>query len=260
MTEPIAWTREDGIATLAIEHTPVRNALTPDVAKAAENALDASDPVECLVIRGSGEAFCAGGDLPGIVAGARGELSEDGFIQRLEAVDAVIARIDDFPAPTIAAVDGPAFGAGTALALACDLRVAREDASIGVGTHRFGLPAGAGISLLLPQAVGESTARGVLATGELLDAERAKELGLFDRVVPEEVFKARVDELAETLASRSSTVTRETDRLLRANRPRRLRATMAAERAARRRQFGTDAHLEGVEAFLEGDDHRPGDQ
>jgi len=251
MSEPVEWTLENGIATVTITNADARNTLTPDVVAAAHDALDASSDIDSLVVRGAGETFCAGGDLAGVVAGARGELSADAFMARLERIDALIERLHRFPAPTIAAVDGPAFGAGGALALACDVVVASEAGSIGFGFHRVGLPVGAGVSALLPRVVGESTAAELLYTGELLDAERARELGLFNRVLPAAEFEEQLDAFVETIASGPPAAVRETGQLLTANGSRSLQTTMVAERAARRRRFGTNEHVEGAGAFID---------
>jgi len=251
MSEGVEWTREGGIATLTVTNADARNTLTPDVVTAAHSALDDANDVDCLLVRGEGETFCAGGDLAGVIAGARGELSEDAFMDRLGRIDALIERIHGFPAPTVAAVDGPAFGTGGALALACDVVVASDDGSIGFGFHRLGLPVGAGVSALLPRIVGESTAAELLYTGELLDADRADALGLFNRVLPPADFERRLEELVETIVTGPTNATSETGRLLAKNTEQSLRAAMAAERAARRRRFGTREHVEGVSAFLD---------
>lgn len=251
MSEPVEWTLENGIGTLTITNAEARNTLTPDVVAAAADALEETSDVECLVVRGAGETFCAGGDLAGVVAGARGELSEDAFVDRLRRIDALIERIHEFPAPSVAAVDGPAFGAGGSLALACDVAIASEDGSIGFGFHRVGLPVGAGASALLPRVVGPSTAAELLYTGELLDAERASDLGLFNRVFPAAEFESRLDAFVETLADGPSEATRETGRILTETGSRSLRSAMVAERESRRHRFGTSEHVEAVRAFLE---------
>ncbi|WEL21744.1 enoyl-CoA hydratase-related protein [Halorhabdus sp. BNX81] len=251
MRKPVEWTHTDGVATLTITAADSRNTLSPDVVTAAHDALEDASGVTCLVVRGSGETFCAGGDLEGVVAGARGELSKDAFMARLRRIDALIERLYEFPAPTIAAVDGPAFGAGGALALACDLTVASEDGSIGFGFHRLGLPVGAGVSALLPHNVGESTAAELLYTGELLDPERASDLGLFSHVFPTPEFEARLEAIIETVASGPSAAAHETGKLLTERSSPDLQTAMVAERAARRRRFGTSEHVEGATAFID---------
>ena len=251
MDDLVEWTLEEGVATVTITDAEGRNTLTPEVVAAAHEALDHVEDAECLVITGAGGPFCAGGDLKGVVAGARGGLSEDAFLDRLERIDALVERLYEFPAPTIAAVDGPAFGAGGGLALACDVAFASEDASIGFGFHRVGMPVGAGVSVLLPRVVGASTAASLLYTGELLDAERASDLGLFDRVVPVGDFDEALTAFVGTIAANPPAATAETGQLLTANHERSLRQAMAAEREAWRRRFGTPEHVEGVGAFLE---------
>lgn len=250
MDEPVEVTLEDGVATLRLANAEARNTLTPDVVEGAHDGLDGLEDVDCLVVRSAGEPFCAGGDLEAVVAGARGELSEETFVHRLERIDGLIERLDGFPAPTIAAVDGAAFGAGGALALACDVALASEDGAIGFGFHRVGMPVGAGASVLLPRTVGESMAAELLYTGELLDAERASDLGLFNRVVSAAEFDDRLDAFVETVAAGPGAAMNETGRLLSATDGRSLSTAMAAERDAWRRRFGTPEHREGVDAFL----------
>lgn len=251
MGEPVEWTLEDEVATVTVTDAGGRNTLTPDVVTAAHEALDSVEDAACLVVRGAGETFCAGGDLEGIVAGTRGELSEAAFMQRLERIDALIERLYGFPAPTVAAVDGPAFGAGGALALACDVALASEVGAIGFGFHRVGMPVGAGVSTLLPRAIGESKGAELLYTGELLDAERAKELELFNRVFPAGEFEEQLEAFVETVTSGPPEAARETGQLLTENGSQSLHAAMDAERAARRRRFGTSEHVEGADAFID---------
>ena len=253
MAEPVRYRVDDGIATVSIVTPDRRNVLTPDVVAGLEEALSAAEDARCLLLRGEGGVFCAGGDLAGLAGHANGDLSETALLERLEAIDDLIERLHAFPVPTLAAVEGAAFGTGGALVLACDLAVASADAGIGFGFGRLGLAPAGGTSFLLPQAVGPSTARELCFTGELIDAARGAKLGLFDRVYPSEEFTVGVASLLDAVLTSEMQPTREAKHLLAAERDGdSLRAAMAAERAVQRRLLGTKAHEKRVQAFLDG--------
>jgi enoyl-CoA hydratase/carnithine racemase len=202
MTAP-ALLREDqdGIATLTLNRPRARNALTMDLMAALDTELTAiaADPaVHVVVIAATGPAFCAGHDMREIRA-----------TPTREAYDAVFARcgrmmqnIVALPKPVIARVQGVASAAGCQLVATCDLAVAGESA-------RFATP-GVDIGLFcstpmvaLSRAVGRKAAMEMLLTGDMIDAARARELGLVNRVVPDEELNAAVTALARQIAGKS---------------------------------------------------------
>ncbi|WP_135662325.1 enoyl-CoA hydratase/isomerase family protein [Halorhabdus rudnickae] len=252
MAEPVRYRVTEAVTTVSIVDPDRRNILTPAVVEGLEEALTAGTDTRCLLLRGEGETFCAGGDLAGIVSHANGELTSDALLDRLERIDALIERLYRFPAPTVAAVEAPAFGIGGALVLACDLAIGAASAGIGFGFGRVGMAPGGGTSVLLPRAVGPSTARELLFTGELIDPDRAAALGLFDRVYPEQDFRTGVASFVDAIASDGRDPTLEAKRLLTENDGVSLSAAMAAERAAQRRLLGTDAQRERVRSFQDG--------
>ena len=154
--------------------------------------LTRSDAVRVIVITGAGRAFCAGADL--------GVLEEEGPALVAAGKDVALA-IRAAPQPVIAAVNGPAAGGGANLALACDYRVASDQAAIGQVFHRLGLVPDWGGSYFLPRLVGPSRALELVWSARMVAAAEALALGLFDRVVPQASLAAEVRGVAQQWAA-----------------------------------------------------------
>ena len=190
-----------GVATLTLNRPQARNALSVALMAALHSALDAvadDTAVHVVVIAGSGPAFCAGHDLREIRANPAREVHATLFAQ----CSALMQRIVELPKPVIARVHGVATAAGCQLVATCDLAVAAE-------TARFATP-GVNIGLFcstpmvaLSRAVGRKAAMEMLLTGDMVTAERAREIGLVNRVVPEAELDAAVAALAGRIAAKS---------------------------------------------------------
>src|SRR5437773_9766704 len=154
--------------------------------------LGGSEAVRVIVITGAGRAFCAGADLS--VLGADGA-------SLVAAGKEVALTIRAAPQPVLAVVNGPAVGGGANLALACDYRIASDQASIGQVFHKLGLVPDWGGSFFLPRLVGPSTALELVWSARMVPAAEAMALGLFDRVVPQERLQAQARALARLWAS-----------------------------------------------------------
>ncbi len=186
------------VATVVIHNPARRNAMTPAMWRRLPGMLDQleADPaVRALVLTGADGTFCAGADL--------GDLDE-----LLDAGDASIAvtaeeRLVDFAKPTVAAIRGACVGGGCQLAVACDLRLAAADARFGVPPARLGLVYPAPTTHRLARLVGPSTAKALLFTAELIDAERALRVGLVDEVLPAAALSARVGAVTAAVTARS---------------------------------------------------------
>lgn len=186
------------VATVVIHNPARRNAMTPAMWRRLPGTLDQleADPaVRALVLTGADGTFCAGADL--------GDLDE-----LLDAGDASIAvtaeeRLVDFAKPTVAAIQGACVGGGCQLAVACDLRLAAADARFGVPPARLGLVYPAPTTHRLARLVGPSTAKALLFTAELIDAERALRVGLVDEVLPAAALSARVGAVTAAVTARS---------------------------------------------------------
>lgn len=199
------------VRILTIDNPQKRNALDygllADLTRACKDA--ARDRVRCLVIRGSGDAFCSGFDLGSMEAEAPAGDRPDLAVERaMEAVEAV-------PCPTVAFVNGPAFGAGCELAVTCDLRVARAGAQLGMPPAKLGVVyAAAGLRRFLA-LVGPSHAREMFFTGRPLDAATAKGIGLVDRVLEAAEAEAGAMALADEIARNAPLAVQGMKRILR---------------------------------------------
>lgn len=194
--------RRGSAALLTLDRPERRNALTPELVGQLADALTEAgdDPgVAAVVITGEGSAFCAGGDLVALSAVAEGgaRAVTDTVYGRFHRLVRTLAAV---PVPVIAAVNGPALGAGLDLALACDLRCASADAVFASSWIGAGLVPGMGGAHLLTRAVGSTRAAELVLTGRRVSAEEALGWGLVGEVVDPARLVARVLERAEALA------------------------------------------------------------
>jgi enoyl-CoA hydratase/carnithine racemase len=193
---------EGGVATLRLDRPEVMNALTFEVYRELTDtflALAARPQVRAVVLTGTGRAFCTGGDVRGII----GELvryDEGRLLEFTRLTCDLIAAMRALPRPIVASVNGPTAGAGAAMALAADLRVASTTAKIAFLFVKVGL-AGAdmGVAHLLPRVVGLSKATELLLTGEFTSAEEARRIGLYNRVVAPERLLEETAALVDVL-------------------------------------------------------------
>jgi 2-(1,2-epoxy-1,2-dihydrophenyl)acetyl-CoA isomerase len=244
----------DRIATLTLNRPEKLNAFKDDMREALPPALDriASDPdARVLVITGAGRAFSAGGDIQHMLDLQSRGASYEEFLPLLDTGRKAVRRLTALPIPTIAALNGPAAGGGLNLALACDLRIASERATLGETFVRLGLHIDWGGAYFLPRLVGLAKALELCWLGEMIDAEEARRIGLVNRVVPHERFAEEVRTLASRLASAPQTSVRLTKRTLRASLERSLAGCLEAEIEAQEICWGTPDVAEGTRAFLE---------
>lgn len=191
-----------GVALLVLDLPELRNAMSDEMTQSWVRAIDhlASDPeVRAVVVTGEGSAFSAGGNTAWIAS------EPDATVDRLRSRMLPFYRawlsIRRLEVPTIAAINGPAIGAGLAMALACDIRYAARGARMGVPFVRLGLHPGMATTYLLPDVVGPAAARDLLLTGRLVDADEALGLGLVSRVLDPEGFRDQVLATAAEVAA-----------------------------------------------------------
>ncbi|UPV72892.1 enoyl-CoA hydratase-related protein [Halorussus limi] len=247
----------DGVATVTLNEPDRRNALSTEMSAGVRDALAdiAESDARCVAVEGAGDAFSAGGDIAAMRERFESDESLDEQVRRLERTTSeTVARLATFPLPTIAKIDGAAFGAGANLAIACDVQLASDDASVGFGFRQVGLSIDAGTSYLLPRIVGENVAKELVFTGELVGAERALDLGLVNHVYPAEEFDERADEFVERVATGPTVALRHAKRLLGEGLDKSVQRAMTDEATAQGIVFETDDHEEGVQAFLDGRD------
>ena len=193
---------DDGVVLLVLALPDVRNAMTEQLtaqwgAAVAELRFDRS--VRCVVVTGEGRAFCAGGDLSWLAA--EPDASPSQLRDRMLPFYETWLSLRQLDVPTIAALNGPAIGAGAALALACDLRYAGASARFAVPFAQLGIAPGMATTYLLPEVVGLAHARELLLTGRVLDAAEMLRLGLCSAVHEDDVLLERVLEQAAQVAA-----------------------------------------------------------
>lgn len=240
--------RSDGLATLTIDRPAVRNALdraTADEMSAALEELRGDDALRVLVITGGGDkVFVSGADIK--------DLKSRTFRQGLEGCNnALFAAIEAFERPVVAAINGHALGGGLELALACDIRVAVDEARFGFPEVGLGIMPGAGGTQRLPRLVGTGKARELILTGDLIDAVEAHRIGLVNRLVPRAELAAAVAALVDKLKSRGPMALRMAKMSLNAAARMPMDAGLQMEILAQSILFETSDKDEGLDAFLE---------
>jgi enoyl-CoA hydratase/carnithine racemase len=195
----------DGVATITLNRPEARNALSPDLTAALRQQIKAraEDPeVGALLITGAGTAFCSGGDVKAM--GGRGPRGQMSFEERLADLrwrqTNLTGALVAVRKPTIAALPGAAAGAGLAIALACDMRIAARSAFCATGYARIGLSGDYGIAWLLTRTIGPMRARELMLTAERVDSERCERIGLVNRVVEDGRLQDEAFALAKSLA------------------------------------------------------------
>jgi enoyl-CoA hydratase len=185
MSTPVLVSVDDHVAVITVNDPDRRNAVTAEMSAALTAAVataEASADVHALIVTGAGPAFCAGADLT-----ALGQATEDG----LRRIYAGFLAVADCTLPTIAAVNGPAVGAGLNLALAADVRIAGPRALFDARFQKLGIHPGGGATWMLQRAVGPQVARAALLFGMRIDAEAAVRYGLALSVADDPVAAAR---------------------------------------------------------------------
>jgi enoyl-CoA hydratase/carnithine racemase len=205
--QTIRFDREGHIGTIALARPEKRNAQNPLMWQELRDLgshLLTDDTLRCLVVTGDGKTFSAGIDLVEGLAGAVADWSErpsDEQTPDSAGAAATFTWIPKLGCPSIAAVQGHAYGAGLQLALACDFRVFARSAQVGLLETRFGIMPDMGATVRLPRIVGESRARELILLGDIIDATEALRIGLANRVVDDGDLVSATLELAERLAA-----------------------------------------------------------
>lgn len=245
---------DNGVAVLTLDRPDVLNAFNDELGSALLEAVtyaSEDESVRCIVITGAGRAFCSGEDLGALTAQyERGEVPDLGNTL-VNRYNPLIRALRAAPKPVIAAVNGVAAGAGASLALACDFRIASEDAKLILAFIRVGLVPDSGALWFLAKMVGAARALELGASGHPVDAQRGLELGLFSQVVERDEFEQTWRAFAGRLATMATAAFALTKELTNAALERGLEEQLQAEVSAQTAAGKTDDHLEGIRAFFE---------
>jgi len=266
MNPHLLETIEGGIATLTMHRPEARNALSAEMFDGLSEALPrlAQDAaVRLVVLTGTGAAFCSGGDVKGFARNAAGAAatnaaatnaaasSFDHKVTNLRARMEVARWLHEMPKPTLAVIPGPAAGAGLSLALACDMRIAADNAKLTTAFSKIGLSGDFGGSWFLNHLVGAAKARELYFTGAVVSGDEAVRMGLVNRVVPAAQLPAAAAAWAAELAALPTIAVGYMKRNLNTGLQGTLSQVLDAEAIHMIRTFETDDHKGAAAAFVE---------
>ena len=260
-TEELLCRLEDRVAIITLNRPKKKNALSDHLTPALRQTLldlETKREVGCILITGSGDAFCAGGDIGGMGGNASKdeEVSERPTAEeRVRALihkqETLTLRLADHAKPTIAALPGVAAGAGLCIALACDIRVACRSAFVTTAYRNIGFSGDYGGSWLLTQLVGPSKAKELFFTGRRVQSDEALALGIFNQVFEDAVFENEALAMAKQIASGPpiaiAFMKEHINRAVTGD----LRSNLAMEADRLIRCAATSDHKEAVKAFME---------
>jgi len=245
------------IGTLTLDRPDAFNAMSPELIGEMTVAfawLADRAPLRGLIVTGAGKAFCAGGDVTWFRRGVEsGEIDLPSEVRRgAEVLHQAIVDLRRIPYPVIAAVNGPAAGAGFSLALACDIRIAAEDAFVACAYGRIGASPDGGMTYFLPRVVGPSKALELLLEDPNLAAEEAKELGLVGEVAPPEELMVRARVKVDELAKKAPHYVKMAKRLVGVSLDNSITEHLQLERHGIADSMATEDLRNGVETFFSG--------
>ncbi len=254
MTEDLLIDVKDRVATLTLNRPDRLNALSKDMIDAGVAAIEqfATDPeIGCIIVTGSDRGFCAGGDVQMMNEGQGRELTFEERLDRQRQSHRFSALLHSIPKVTIAAINGPAAGAGMAIALSCDLKIMADTAKMMTAFARVGFAGDFGITWPLVRALGEAKAKELLYLSPKLTADEVLALGLVNRVVPAEELMASTQEWATQIANGPQTAYRYMKENVRLAATQDYQTMSDREAWTQLRTGDTADHKEGARAFVE---------
>jgi 2-(1,2-epoxy-1,2-dihydrophenyl)acetyl-CoA isomerase len=248
--QDILYTKEDGIAAIALNRPDHRNAFTPEMTVSLKRAMDdaaGDDSIRVLTITGSGNSFCSGADVKALAkrAAQPADKSTEGRMMPMGLL------FHKFPKPVIAAINGVAVGGGLDLALSCDIRIASDRARFAEVFIRRGLIPAMGGTYFLPRLVGIDWACLLIWTGDMLDAAQAERLGLVTMVVPHDDLDSAVRELADKIVKGPPIAIRRAKQAIYEGLKLSLEETLDYVSPMMKELHATEDYKEGTRAFVE---------
>lgn len=249
MSDAVLYDLRDGVATITLNRPARRNALDDETRNALARQIDQIErdrTVRAVVLTGSDGVFCAGGDLRAIRAA---ELDNDGWRERMREAQIWLARLLSLDRAVVAAVDGPAFGAGFSLALAADVVVASPRARFCLSFMRLGLVPDFGVLHTLPRIVGVQRAKELMLSAREVTADEARALGIVSELLPPEQLLQRAQRIAASFVNASPLAVSLVKRSLAAG-PTNLHTMLEMEADAQALCFGSVQHKAALARFL----------
>jgi enoyl-CoA hydratase len=255
----LIYEKNDHIATITLDNPEKLNAMTGQMLASFSRAIERvrrDDDVRVLVLTGAGRGFCTGADTEMLIALAQGKpvpgaVEDESRRHAMEPIGWFSVEVSQLEKPTVAAINGAAVGGGVSHAMACDLRIVSNYATLGMAsTHRYALPPEGGITYTLPRIVGLTKACELLLTGDLIDGVEAARIGLVNRAVPTESVLDTARALAEKIAGNGPIGMELTKQLIyRGLHETNIATQVEREDAALLRGFKTDDYVEGSTAW-----------
>jgi 2-(1,2-epoxy-1,2-dihydrophenyl)acetyl-CoA isomerase len=252
--ETIRYEQDGGLAIITLNRPDALNCLNLQMENelAHVTAISKKDKsVRTLIITGAGRAFCAGGDVKDMGIGSRFDIPSGFRAEMIQGAHQTVLNIVRMEKPVIAMINGHAIGAGCNLAIACDIRIASIKAKFGEVFRNVGLTGDWGGTFLLPRIIGVCKTFELYYTGDLIDATQAKEIGLVNKVVEEEVLKETTYSLAQKLAEGPTYALGMTKRFIHAGLQCDLESALAFEAMGQALCMDSADYEEGVLAFRE---------
>lgn len=253
----ILFERKGRIAVMTLNRPEIRNAISSlDIIEEIESVCDLVNndiSINVLIITAKDPAFSAGGNIKdmaakkGMFGGTPSQLMEN-YRKNIQRIPLAVHEV---AVPTIAAVNGPAIGAGCDLALMCDMRIASDRAKFGETFLTVGIIPGDGGAYFLPRAVGMAQACEMTFTGEVIDAQKASDIGLVNHMVAHDQLMSSAFELAEKIAAKPPEALRMAKRLLYAGQTTTLRQLLDQSAACQALCHHTEDHMEALSAMFE---------
>ena len=245
----ILYEKSEGIGTITLNRPESMNALNSSLMEELGHVfseISTDNDVKVVIITGQEQFFAAGADITEV---ANIKTPDDAY-NFSRAAD-VIRKLEDFDKPIIAAVSGVALGGGCELALACDLRIAAENAVFGLPEIKLGVLPGAGGTQRLPRLVGAANAKELLYTGDFINATEAYRIGLVNKIVPVETLRDESKAMAKKIANRPGIALKMIKIAVNGGLSMDLKSAMAYEARCFEILFATEDRKEGMTAFIE---------
>lgn len=251
MPELVDWTiHPNGTAALTLRRPEAANALSIELLHTLAEGIEAlaSQPdVRCVVLTGEGhKAFCAGADLK-----ERAQMTPSETKDTVALIGSVVNQLADMPQPTLAVLNGSAFGGGLELALACDIRMAADHIKIGLTETSLGVIPGAGGTQRLPRIIGTAKAKELIFTAKKIDTAEALSIGLLEHVVPSERLPEKIAEMTDAICRNAPIAVRQAKAAVTNGTDAGLEAGLLIEQQAYEATLFTEDRLEGLNAFRE---------